>query len=118
MSYILDSTTIRSPNEFDETNDTQFAQVRTLDGTINRDYFGSNKRKWVLSYQNTNKNDYDIINTIYQSYLSDAMAVTFQVTETSYTVSETEVHIDLVQRSFGVKGTDYLSDFDLILTEA
>jgi len=28
------------------------------------------------------------------------------------------VHIDLQERGFGVKGTDYISDFTLVLTEA
>lgn len=117
MSYLLDGVSIRRPATVDETNSTQVAQNRTLDGAINRDYFGSKKRIWVLKYQNTQKADYDTINTIYNAYLSTATAQTWQVTETNYTVAETTVHIDLIQRSFNVKGTDYISDFDLILTE-
>lgn len=117
MAYSLDSTAIRSPHTFNESNNTQVAQVRTLSGAISRDYFGSNKRVWTLSYRNTNKTDFDTIDTIYQNYLSTNAAVPFATTETNYTVSAT-VHVDLQQRGFSIRGEDYLSDFDLVLTEA
>lgn len=118
MSYILNSTTIRSPHEVTERNSTQLAQNQTLDGTIRRDYFGSNKRVWMLGYRTVNKTDYDTIKTIYNTYLSTGTALSWQVTETNYTVAEVNVHIDLLERGFSYKGEDYLSDFDLILTEA
>lgn len=118
MGYVLDGTSIRRPNDLIETNDTQVAQQRTLSGAINRDYFGSNKRRWVLQYRNTNKTDYDVIKAKHTSYLSDAVAKTWEITETNYDVDQTNVHIDLQERGFSVKGTDYISDFDLILTEA
>lgn len=118
MSYLLSATTIRSPYEITETNSTQVAQNRTLSGAVTRDYFGSNKRVWILNYRNTKKADYDTIKTIYDSYLSTATAKAWQVTETNYTVAATTVHVDLQERSFSVRGEDYISDFDLILTEA
>lgn len=118
MAYLLDSTTIKSPQEIEETNSTQTVQHRTLDGTISRDQFGDNKRVWVLSYRNIQKTAYDTINTIYQSYLSTGTVKTFQSTETNYTISQTNVHIDLQERAFSVGGSNYISDFDLILTES
>lgn len=118
MGYLLDSSAIRAPHEFEERNNTQVAQHRTLDGSIRRDYFGDNKRVWVLSYRNTNKTDYDTINAIYQAYLSTNSTKTWEITETNYDVNATNVHLDLLERGFSIRGTDYLSDFDLILTEA
>lgn len=118
MSYILASTTIKAPLEMIEENSTQNAQNRTLSGAINRDYFGSNKRVWILKYRNSKKSDFDTINTIYQAYLSTNTAQTWSVTETNYTVGATTVHVDLTVRSFVVGGSSYLSDYDLILTEA
>ena len=118
MSYVLSSTTIKRPTSLDEDNDTQSAQNRALDGSINRDYFGSNKKIWILRYRNTKKSDYDAIKTIYDAYLASGDAVTWEVTETNYTIAETNVHVDLKARSFSVGGEDYISDFDLILTEA
>jgi hypothetical protein len=118
MSYILAGSTIRSPHDFDVANSTQVAQNRTLGGAITRDYFGSNKRVWTLNYENCNVTDFNIINAIYTSYLATGTAQTWQVTETNYTISSTSVHVDLVQRSFKIRGNDYLSDFSLILTEA
>lgn len=117
MAYILDGSTIRRPYEFDDRNSTQMAQHRTLDGSIRRDYFGSNKRVWVLNYRNTNATDTATIKTIYENYLDSGSTVTWQITETNYTVSETNVHVEVLERGFSVRGTDYLSDFDLILTE-
>ena len=118
MSYTLGGTNIKSPNTLDESNNSQYAQQRTLQGTINRDYFGDNKRVWRLSYQNIQKADFDTINTIYQAYLSTGTAVTWVSTETNYTISSTNVHINLDSRGFTVGGEDYISSFTLILSEA
>lgn len=118
MSYTLSGTAIRAPLTLNEKNLTQYAQQKTLSGSVGRDYFGSNKRVWTLSYENVNATDYATIYAIYQSYLTTGSAKAWVVDETNYTVAATTVHIDLLDRGFKVGGTDYLSDFDLILTEA
>lgn len=117
MAYTLSSTDIRRPSGIEETNSTQVAQHRTLDGSVRRDFFGSNKRIWRLSYRNTNPTDYATIKAIYTTYLSTNTAVSWEISETNYTVSSTTVHVDLQERGFSIKGTTYLSDFDLVLTE-
>lgn len=118
MAYLLGGSPIRNPNSVEERNSTQVAQQRTLSGAVNRDYFGSNKRVWVLTYRIAKKADYDTIKAIYDAYLSSGTEVAWQVTETNYTVSATTVHVDLIERGFNVLGESYLSDFDLVLTEA
>jgi hypothetical protein len=118
MSYLLASTSIRSPNTMTEENSTQVTQIRTLSGAINRDYFGSNKRVWKLEYKNLQKADYDTINAIYRSYLATGTPVAWQITETNYAVSATTVHVDFLARGFSARGSGYLSDITLILTEA
>ena len=117
MAYILDGTEIRAPHEIGEANNTMVAQNRTLDGQINRDYFGSNKRTWVLSYNNVLPVEYSVIKTKHTTYLSSNTPVSFEVTEANYTVAATTVHINLDERGFRVRGEDYISDFRLILTE-
>lgn len=117
MGYILASQTIRSPMSFSEDNSTQVAQNRTLGGSITRDFFGSNKRVWTLEFQNAQPSEYSTIYGIYASYLSSGTAQTWQVTETNYTISQTNVHVDLLHRGFSIHGSSYLSDFTLILTE-
>lgn len=102
----------------EEKNQTQYAQQKALSGAVGRDYFGSNKRIWTLEYENTKKAAYDTIKTIYDSYLSTGTAKSWEVTETNYAVSATTVHVDLQVRKFTMSGTDYISDFTLILTEA
>lgn len=116
--FILSGQTLKGPNTFDETNSTQVAQQRTLSGAVGRDYFGSNKRIWTLEYRNANPTAYATIQAIYSSYLSTGTIVTWQVTETNYTVASTNVHVDLQSRGFSVRGSSYISDFTLILTEA
>lgn len=118
MAYLLAATAIRAPHEIEESNSTQYAQQRTLAGSVGRDYFGSNKRIWTLTYENVKATDFSTIETIYDAYLSTGQAQTWQVTETNYTVSSTNVHIDLQVRKFQVSGSSYISDFTLVLTEA
>lgn len=118
MAYLLAGSTIRAPHDIEEDNSTQVAQNRTLAGSITRDFFGSNKRVWILNYENCKVTDFATINTIYQTYLTTGTTQTWQVTETNYTVSSTNVHVDLLQRGFRVRGTDYISDFTLTLIEA
>lgn len=117
MAYVLSGTSIRAPHQFDESNSTMVAQNRTLDGSISRDYFGSNKRVWVLEYNNVVPSEYTIIKSIYDTYLSTNTPVTWEVTETNYTIAETTVHISMDQRQFRTRGNDYISDFRLTLTE-
>lgn len=118
MAFILGGTTIRAPKAMTEDNSTQYAQHRTLAGSVNRDHFGQNKRVWLLEYENLTKSEFDTINTVYQSYLSSGTTKTFQVTEANYTIASTNVHIDLPTRSFTVAGESYLSDFTVTLHEA
>ena len=113
MAYTLDGTAIRAPRALKETNSTQLAQNRTLAGSVTRDYFGSNKRVWSLDYNNVTKTEFDTINTIYQSYLTTGTTKSWVVSETNYTVSSTNVHVDLLVRDFSVPGTDYISNFRL-----
>jgi hypothetical protein len=118
MAFLLDAQSIRNPQSIEETNSTQYAQQKTLNGDVGRDYFGDNKRVWSLAYRNVKKTEYDTIKAIYDSYLTNGTAKTWEITETNYTVSSTSVHIDLRVRNFTVRGSSYISDFDLILTEA
>lgn len=117
--YALNGSTIKAPNSIAETVDNvQYAQQRTLQGTIGRDYFGDNKRIWKLSYQNIPKASYDTIKSVYDSYVSTGTAVSFESTETNYTIASTNVHINIDTRGFSVGGEDYISSFSVILTEA
>ncbi len=117
MAYTLNGTQIKAPQSMQEDNNTQYAQQRTLQGNIGRDYFGSNKRVWKLEYKNIQKTAFDTIDTAYQAYLTSGTAQTWVITETNYTVSTT-VHVNLDSRGFTVGGADYISSFNLILTEA
>ena len=119
MAFTLNGSAIKAPQAIAETVDNiQYAQQRTLQGTINRDYFGSNKRIWKLTYQNIPKASYDVIKSIYDSYTATGTAVTWVSTETNYAISSTNVHINIDTRGFTVGGEDYISSFTLILSEA
>lgn len=117
MSYTLGGSTIRRPSAIAESNNTQYAQQRTLQGNVGRDYFGLNKRVWKLSYKNCTKTDYDTIYAIYASYLSTGTTKSFASTDTNYVISAT-VHIDMPDRGLSIPGSSYISDFVLTLTES
>jgi hypothetical protein len=118
MAYILDSTTIRNPMNIEEETIDQFAQQKTLNGTVGRDFFGSTKHIWVLDYVNAKPADYTTIKNIVDAYKASVTTKTFESTETNYTIASTRCHLDLVRRRFSVGGTSYISDFTLVLTEA
>jgi len=118
MPYYIDDQLIRSPSNLSEDNNIQYAQNRTLDGTVTRDYFGDIKRVWTLNFETVNKDDYFTIRAIYNDYLTNQNAIHFEITEDNYTILQTSVFMDIPTRSFGIKGTDYLSDFTVTLTEA
>ena len=117
MAYLLSGSEIRAPHQLSESNATLMVQNKALNGTVNRDYMGSNKRVWELEYNNVMPTDYNTIKTIYDTYLSTNTAVTWEVTEANYTVSSTTVHVTLDERGFKVRGNDYISDFKLTLVE-
>lgn len=117
MSFILAGSQIKNPQEISESNSTQVAVQRTIRGRVNRDYFGDNKRVWKLRYQNIKGSDYTVIAAIYASHLATGAAQTWQVTETNYTIAQTNVHVDLPDRDFSVRGDSYISDVELTLTE-
>jgi hypothetical protein len=119
MAFTLNGTAIKAPQTISETVDNiQYAQQRTLSGSVNRDYFGNNKRVWKLSYTNIQKTYYDVIKSIYDTYTASGTAVTWVSTETNYAISSTNVHVNIDTRGFSVGGEDYISSFTLILTEA
>jgi hypothetical protein len=119
MSFSIGGSEIKRPKSISEMRVEQYAQQKTLDGTVSRDYFSSRvgtKRVWELSYDNVQPSDYNVIDAVYTTYKSTDTAQAWVSDETNYVVSAT-VHMDLVDRQFTQQGTDYLSAFTLILTE-
>lgn len=116
VAYILNGVTIRGPQRLTETNSTLYAQNRVLPGNVNRDFYGANKRVWILEYRN-NPTYYNVIKSIYDLYLSGGRTISWQVTGDNYSVSSTNVHVDLPERNFSARGTNYLSDYNLTLFE-
>jgi len=119
MAYTLGGSEIKRPKSIEEMRNEQYAQQKTLDGTVSRDYFSSRvgtKRIWQLTYENVQPSEYDVIDAVYTTYKSTDTAQSWESDETNYTFSAT-VHMDLVDRSFVKSGDQYLSNFTLILTE-
>lgn len=117
MPYYLDGTQIRAPYSFEEVITNQYAQNKTLDGSVNRDYFGDLKRIWTLEFKTMKKADYIVLRTIYNDYLTNFTAKHWETTEDNYTITQTTVHLNMDSRSFSIRGYEYLSDVTLVLTE-
>lgn len=116
--YILENVAIKSPTTMVEEKIRTAVYRRALSGRVVADEFNSGKRIWTLHYENMQKSDFDAINNLYQSYLQDEDPMDFQIFEDNYPVAQTEVHLDLNEREFSTAGSGYLSEFNLVLTEA
>lgn len=114
--FILDGVRIKPPYSIKESKNPLMAMSRTMDGSYMRDYFSSTKRVWMLTYVLITTTDYDNIHDLYTAYLEDAQPVTWEINQDNYPVTA-NVHIDMVERTYTVKGSSYISGFDLILTE-
>lgn len=117
IAYILNGITIPMPHHISEENGTQYVQHRVIEGDINRDFFGNNKRVWTLQYRNSKKTNYDVIKSIYDHYLTSGQFATWEIQGDNYSVSETNVHIELPERHFSTAGRSYISDYELTLLE-
>lgn len=98
------------------TRTSQFAENKTLDGSVNRDYFGDDKNVWELHYDLINNDDYSTILSIYDDYINVGTRY-FETTGEAITIG-TLVHVQVNQRSFNVGGSQYLAGFVLTLIEA
>lgn len=94
-----------------------YVQQRPLVGDVNRAFFGSNKRTWVLAYENLPVSEYEVLKAIHDAYLLNGSTVSWEVTGNNYSVSETTVHVDLPLRDFKNQGIDYLSNIEVTLIE-
>jgi len=112
MAYLLDGTTIKRPNSIKREPIEVAADHITISGKTKRD-ITARKYRYILSYKNISKTDADTLVTIY----NQKAVVTFQSTEANFPVSLRNVHVDIGDRDYLYPGSDYLSTFNLILTE-
>jgi len=130
MAYLLDETIIKRPSNIRKEPIEVAADHITISGKTKRDItarkyryilsYGKTKRditarkyRYILSYKNISKTDADTLVTIY----NQKAVVTFQSTEANFPVSLRNVHVDIGDRDYLYPGSDYLSTFNLILTE-
>lgn len=116
--YILENTVLRSPTSMKEERVRVAAYQRAISGNFQADEFNSGRRIWTLHYENVQKADFDTIFNLYQTYLSTEDPMDFEINQDNYPITATNVHLDLDQRDFSTAGAGYISQFDLVLTEA
>lgn len=116
MSYLLGGVSIKRPSSMSVSRESQFAQQKTLDGSVNRDYLGSDKLVFELVYDNITTGDYTVLIERYDDYIDNGTRF-FDTTGEAVEYG-TLVHVDLRPREFRVKGSSYISRAVLILTEA
>lgn len=111
MAYVLDGTTLKAPTDFSRETIETSASNNSIEGRTTKDIM-NRKYRYVLVYNWLSASERNDIITIYDK----EACVTFEVTETNLTISETEVHVDIPRRNYH-KGADYRENFTLILTE-
>ncbi len=111
MSYILGATTLPNPKEFFREPIEVSVENVSLEGRTTKDIF-KRKERFILRFQHLTPaqvasilSEYDVETT-----------KDFEVTETNLTIAATPVHIRITPRDY-MKGSEYRSDFNLILTE-
>lgn len=112
MAYLLDSTTIKSPNSFKREQIEIGVEHTSIDGET-RKSITKRKERFILTYENLTQSDASTIISIW----NQEETVDFESTETNNTISATSVHVDIKNRDYRHRGTSYLESFDLILTE-
>lgn len=115
MSYLLGGTEIRRPTSMSVSRSSQYAQHRTLDGSISRDHFGDDKLIFELEYENIKPSEYTTLLTVYDDYVTNGLRFFDTTGET--VVYGTLVHVEIIPREFNIRGTSYISSTTLVLTE-
>lgn len=112
MSFILNSTTIKSPNTFQREQLEIGVEHVSISGET-RKSITKRKERFILGYRNITQTDAQTIRDIWDLETT----VDFESTETNNTIAATSVHVDIKSRDYLTKGESYLESFDLILTE-
>lgn len=112
MSFVLGSTTLPSPISFErEIIEVQRVNLR-LNGTTSRD-FTTRKERFILEFQHLTAAE---ANEILSEYELDTTR-DFSVTENTYAIAATQVHIEVSKREYTTKGKEMRENLTLILTE-
>jgi hypothetical protein len=106
----LDSTTLPTPNSFQNTFDRQGAYTKSLDGTTRR-AINSDKNIWIIGYQSLTVAEFNAIKTLYD--LKD----TYNFVYSDFGINAT-VHLDIGSRTFIPGNPSYYSSVEIILREA
>ena len=112
MSYVLNATTLPSPNKFNRQQVYVKTDSEMIDGKSKRD-IATGKEMYVLEWNYLSKGEMAIIDTI----IALNTAVTFSVSEQNLTIGETNVLPLLIERVHSVSGSDYLGKVVLELKE-
>lgn len=112
MPYLLDSNQIKSPHSAQRTFLEVSRQNTTLTGitkkqTLNR------KEKYTLHYDYLSLEDAAHFMSLYENQ----EVITFEVTDSNFTVAPVDVLIDIGDRNYPPVGDKYREAFDVVLTE-
>ncbi len=112
MAYILNDLTLPNPKRFTR----KFIEAGTENITVGgktTKRIQNRKEQFILEFRDLTLPKADGILSI---YLLDKV-VTFSNTDPSLLISDTDVLVDVNDRTYNKAGDSYRKDFDLILTE-
>lgn len=112
MSFIIGSVTLPAPVDFTrEIIEVQRVNL-LLNATTTRNFI-TRKERFVLQFQHLTPAEVSSILSEYELYTTR----NFSVSETNLTISATQVLIDVTNREYATKGTEFRENLTLILTE-
>lgn len=112
MSYILGSTTLPDPQGLQRRYIEKSVYHDAINGRTTRDITGR-KEQFILRYAR-------LAQSVVASILSEyerRLALSFSASDGDLNINATDVHVEVQDRSYNTKGSEYREDFVIVLTE-
>lgn len=112
MPYILNGTTLPNPKAFTREQVETSGTIVTINGATKKD-ITNRKERFILTYNMLSQANVQTILGIWGGLTT----VSFESTEASLMINPTTVHVEIAQRGYTTKGSDYREDLVIVLTE-
>lgn len=112
MSWTLGGVTLPSPKSFSRDNILKDTMHEMINGTSKRD-ITSKKEKFALGYSKLSQDQAADIKALYD--LGESLL--FSVDEGMLSIAERYVHVDIMGSDYPSRGSLFLEDFTIILTD-
>lgn len=112
MSWTLGGVTLPDPQGFGREQIESSTYHEAINGHSSKD-ITNRKERYKLKYEKRTQAEVALILALYSQF----EILDFEVADGSLNISSTPVHVEITDRAYGTKGSEYREDFTLVLTE-